>query len=736
MSKRAVTTLFAAFLLWTMAPGPVSAQEQSFYACYVPEVGAMYLIGLSGLPTECLSSEHVEISWTEGGATVTDHGELTGLSDDDHPEYVREGEPAGGDLAGTFPDPSVAALRGNALSSTTPSAGQVLIWNDETAEWGPQAPPDGVTDHGNLGGLSDDDHPQYLLADGTRALTGNLSVGTNRLTDLGAATGPGDAVRFEQAVKGGDAAAGDLTGTFPDPSVAGLQGNLVATTAPSGGQVLTWNGTNAEWEPQTPSSGVTDHGDLSGLADDDHPEYVREGEAAGGDLGGTFPSPAVAALQGNAVASTAPTDGQVLAWNPTGGSLDGGRGEGAWEPQTPSSGVTDHGNLSGLTDDDHAQYLLTDGVRDATGGFAVTGTRNTGVIPVEGAGARVMWYPQKVAFRAGEVLASQWDDTNVGVGSAAFGVNTTASGNYSTAMGIETTASGLESTAMGAETTASSYRSTALGSSTTASGYISTALGASTTASGDISTAMGISTTASGDYSTAMGTSTTASGNRSTAMGAWASTNGHRGTFVYGDRSTTTDVLASANNQFVVRAQHIWLGTNNSVSNPTGHFLTTSTGAFLSTGGTWTDASSRIVKENLRAVDPGVVLEQVTELPVHRWNYRAESPDVEHIGPMAEDFHAAFGLGADDEHIAPLDVGGVSLLSIQALEERTREQEQELEKQAKAIQALEGRTSDLREALRAEREARRRLAKENQELRVHLDSIEERLDGLEAHGNR
>lgn len=49
---------------------PAAAQEsaQTFRACLVPQVGAMYLIGLEGLPAECFSGEHREISWTEGGS--------------------------------------------------------------------------------------------------------------------------------------------------------------------------------------------------------------------------------------------------------------------------------------------------------------------------------------------------------------------------------------------------------------------------------------------------------------------------------------------------------------------------------------------------------------------------------------------------------------------------------------------------------------------------------------------
>lgn len=58
-------------------PTTAKAQAQTFSACYVPQVGAVYLIKQAGLPDNCISGAHVEFSWTEGG-TIAD-GSVTTL---------------------------------------------------------------------------------------------------------------------------------------------------------------------------------------------------------------------------------------------------------------------------------------------------------------------------------------------------------------------------------------------------------------------------------------------------------------------------------------------------------------------------------------------------------------------------------------------------------------------------------------------------------------------------------
>lgn len=95
----------------------------------------------------------------------------------------------------------------------------------------------------------------------------------------------------------------------------------------------------------------------------------------------------------------------------------------------------------------------------------------------------------------------------------------------------------------------------------------------------------------------------------------------------------------------------------------------------LTTRGNVIELSSREFKDNFSAVDTRAVLDKLADLEIAEWTYKWN--DVRrHIGPVAEDFHAAFGLnGNNDKHIALKDVGGVALAAIQGLNELISEKD-------------------------------------------------------------
>ena len=146
----------------------------------------------------------------------------------------------------------------------------------------------------------------------------------------------------------------------------------------------------------------------------------------------------------------------------------------------------------------------------ADGTLIAKGATGTGSLlsTDQGAGTRLLWYPALAAFRAGSVSSynsAVWDLANIGEGSVAFGLNTTASGYGSSAFGLNTIASGDVSSAFGYQTTASGQMAVAMGSVTTASGYYALSTGIGTVASGFAATALGYCTVAGANASTAVG---------------------------------------------------------------------------------------------------------------------------------------------------------------------------------------------------------------------------------------
>ncbi|MHC1775000.1 MAG: tail fiber domain-containing protein [Lentimicrobium sp.] len=166
--------------------------------------------------------------------------------------------------------------------------------------------------------------------------------------------------------------------------------------------------------------------------------------------------------------------------------------------------------------------LHTNGNGTGAGNILFTGTyksSNPGDPPVSGAGTRMMWYPDKAAFRAGRTNGTEWDKTNIGNYSFSAGLSTTASGVYSVSLGYETIASGTDAVAMGNNTLASGSSSSAFGDRSQATNSSSMAWGIVTQAVGSNSTAWGQVTYASGETSTAWGYLTGATNNYTTAWG-------------------------------------------------------------------------------------------------------------------------------------------------------------------------------------------------------------------------
>jgi hypothetical protein len=242
----------------------------------------------------------------------------------------------------------------------------------------------------------------------------------------------------------------------------------------------------------------------------------------------------------------------------------------------------------------------------------------------------------------------------------------------------------------------------------TASGSVSTIAGGSdNNAPGAYSAiAGGQFNTASGDSSTvAGGYNNTAFGDSSFAAGSRAKANHHR-SFVWGG-SDTVDTQSQADGDFVVYAPtavRMYAG-------PVG-----GGGCILTSGAGWSCASDRALKSAVVAVDARAVLDKVAALPVTEWSLTSQ-PAVRHVGPMAQDFHAAFGLGSDDTTITTVDAQGIALAAIQGLNAKL---EQQVTAKDAAIQALEVELAELRGA---QERVRAELARELAELKRTVEVL-------------
>jgi trimeric autotransporter adhesin len=296
-----------------------------------------------------------------------------------------------------------------------------------------------------------------------------------------------------------------------------------------------------------------------------------------------------------------------------------------------------------------------------------------------GAGTFFFWHPCRGSLRFGRVPVGQtsWDDANMD--------------DFTFAGGNQVVASGYGAFAYGDQVTASSTVGVGFGSGVVVSGTAGFSAGASNVCSGFACTAIGYTVRAGGQGSVALGYRTTANNDNSVTIGYRGSNNGHIGTIVLAGVvnpvSQTDSVRAQADGEFRLRAPGgIALRTSFASNSSAG--VGGNTGCDLPAGsGTFSCSSSRTIKENFGVVHGEDVLLRIRDTPVTTWSYIAEGTQILHLGPVAEDFRQAFGLGVGSNSIGMGDIDGVNFAGVQALEQRTTRLAAELERTSAAAQA-------------------------------------------------
>jgi hypothetical protein len=322
----------------------------------------------------------------------------------------------------------------------------------------------------------------------------------------------------------------------------------------------------------------------------------------------------------------------------------------------PNRVTDDFGTIGGGTDNSAANSATVGGgdANDATGLAATVGGGDSNAASgldalVSGGFSNTATAREATVGGGGGNHATQRDATVAGGGS------NTANGNGTTiGGGLSNSASGPQGTVAGGFSNFASAEQSAVGG-----GFANRAEGV-------------LSTIPGGEFNHT-------GGNFSFAAGREAHAN-NNGAFVWAD-SANAPIASTQDDQFVARAGGHFFLTRNSVLPEDQGLINTSAGAnpdgtggaYLSNGGVWTDVSNENAKTAFKPVRGQRVLGKLAKLPVTTWSYKAE-PGVRHLGPVAQDFHRAFGLGEDARHIAPLDTSGVALAGIKALNKTVERQ--------------------------------------------------------------
>ena len=275
-------------------------------------------------------------------------------------------------------------------------------------------------------------------------------------------------------------------------------------------------------------------------------------------------------------------------------------------------------------------------------------------------------------------MATNFRTIASGNSSFACGGNTIAGGTYSFAGGASCVANGASSVAMGNNNLASGNFSFTAGSDSKANKELSVAIGSSVISDGVSAIALGSNVTAGGDNSFVWGINSNTTGSSSFILGTNLFDGGHKGDAMLGDTDPwgAGSVGSGSDNQMVCRFNNGY------------YFLTggnTNRSGMIANHGdnSWSQISDSTKKEKLIPVNGEDLLKKISNFKLTTWNYKGQDSKIfRHYGPMAQDFHNAFGHDAlgtigNDTLINQADFLGVSFTAIQALEKRTEKIEQQ-----------------------------------------------------------
>jgi hypothetical protein len=189
-----------------------------------------------------------------------------------------------------------------------------------------------------------------------------------------------------------------------------------------------------------------------------------------------------------------------------------------------------------------------------------------------------------------------------------------------------------------------------------------------------------------GEYNTYIGTAAgyQATGSGNVFIGAKAGYHETGNDLLYIDnRSTSNPLIWGDFNTNILKFN----GNLGIAINPT-HLIHLWGGAY-SDGTTWVNSSDKNLKENFESVDGEKILILIDDLPIMKWKYKTDSPGIKHIGPVAQDFYALFGLGNDDKSISSVDPSGIALAAIKELSKQNKAFKEQIESYKSQLQILQ-----------------------------------------------